>query len=527
MKKLLSIIMAAVMIITMTSIFTMSASAEPAASGTCGDNATWKIENNTLTITGTGAITGYHYNDLPWRGQAANIKKIVVGEGITDIGDGDFYYLDNLTEVSLPSTLKTIGNNAFGYNRKLSAVAIPYGVESIGERAFWATAITSIEVPDSVTQFGDAVFDNCFSLVTVSFSDNITKLGTNTCSACYELKNIKFPKNLKTVGKSAFAGCKKIETVELPDTVTSIGKSAFCLCSNLTAFVMPEGVKIGERAFEGTPKLDPTVITKQPKSKKAANKGDTVTLTIEATGNRLTYDWYYKNTGDKSFTKTTKHDATYEIDVTGARYGRKMYCVVVDRYRRELKSSTVTLTFDTKLTFTKQPVFDYATSGDTAKFTCAASGEGVKYRWYYRNADMKYPSCSSNDTRSYSIKMTDDRDGREMYCVATDKYGVSVMSDKVYMYLSKNITVTQQPVSTSAAVGQTAKISVDATGDGLSYKWYYRNPDMTRFAATSSTSKSYSIKMTEARDGREMFCLITDKYGNAIRTDIVKLSMNK
>ena len=63
--------------------------------------------------------------------------------------------------------------------------------------------------------------------------------------------------------------------------------------------------------------------------------------------------------------------------------------------------------------------------------------------------------------------------------------------------------------------------SIGAIGDGLTYKWYCRNPGTTKFSAASVTTNTFSSIMTDARNGREVYCVITDQYGNSVQSDTV------
>ena len=78
-----------------------------------------------------------------------------------------------------------------------------------------------------------------------------------------------------------------------------------------------------------------------------------------------------------------------------------------------------------------------------------------------------------------------------------------------------------------AAKGEMANVSFAATGDGLTYTWYYKSKGMTGFAKTNSfTSNSYSVAMDATRDGRQIYCVVKDKYGNCVETDVVTLIMS-
>ena len=64
----------------------------------------------------------------------------------------------------------------------------------------------------------------------------------------------------------------------------------------------------------------------------------------------------------------------------------------------------------------------------------------------------------------------------------------------------------------------------DVDGDGLTYKWYFKNKYASEFTYTSSfTGAMYSTTMRDSRDGRQIYCVITDKYGNSVKTDTVTL----
>ena len=71
-----------------------------------------------------------------------------------------------------------------------------------------------------------------------------------------------------------------------------------------------------------------------------------------------------------------------------------------------------------------------------------------------------------------------------------------------------------------------AKVSFKAAGDGLAYTWYFKDAGATSFTKTTAfTGNAYSVTMTEARDGRQVYCVVTDKYGKTAKTSTVTLNM--
>ncbi|MBO5837175.1 MAG: glycoside hydrolase family protein, partial [Oscillospiraceae bacterium] len=258
-------------------------------------------------------------------------------------------------------------------------------------------------------------------------------------------------------------------------------------------------------------------ITQQPVSVQVKN-GEQATIGLTAIGDGLKYQWYYKWKGE--YLKSTDvGQPTYSITMTNDRAGRDMYCVVTDKYGTSVKSNVVTL--GQAVSISKQPQSVTVADGEKATISLSATGEGLKYRWFY-SYNGKFLESSDTGKSSYSITMTQDRAGREMYCIITDKYGNSVQTDTVT--LGMKLAITKQPVSTSASLGKSAKFSFTATGAGLTYQWYYSYNG--QFLPSSDVGKnSYSITMTQERAGRQMYCVITDKFGNTVKTDTVTMHL--
>ncbi len=166
--------------------------------GTCGEGLSWHYDNRTLTITGAGAMDDYSPASglAPWNAYASGITTLVVGEGITDIGDYAFYRLESLRQVSLPSTLTDIGNDAFWYCQALESIDLPAGIGRIGNDAF---------------------------------------------GLCYSLVDVVLPPSLCELGSEAFYSCASLTGVSIPETVTAIGADAFAYCGDGLTLTVTEG----------------------------------------------------------------------------------------------------------------------------------------------------------------------------------------------------------------------------------------------------------------------------------------------
>ncbi len=175
-------------------------------------------------------------------------------------------------------------------------------------------------------------------------------------------------------------------------------------------------------------------------------------------------------------------------------------------------------------TITKQPQTAYAQLGEKVTTTVKATGDGLTYTWYVKDpGDTKYYK-SSITSPTYSVKMTEAKNGRRAICYVTDKYGNKVQSKTVVLRMSA--TITEQPKTAYAQYGKTIKASVSAVGDGLTYQWYVKNAGSDKYIKSSVTGPVYSYKMDEARSDRRVLCYVTDKYGNRVRTEAVVLRMS-
>ncbi|MCD8048489.1 MAG: leucine-rich repeat protein [Clostridia bacterium] len=207
-----------------------------ATSGTCGENVTWELSGTTLTIIGTGDMYDYESsgtNASPWLSNSS-IKKVVIEDGVTSIGDYSFYKCSALTSASLADTLESIGSHAFA-STVLSSIDIPDGVVSIGQWAFYSTDLIEMVIPDSVTDIGAYAFYYCDSLGEVTLSKNLTVINKYTFAYCKWLSFIDIPAKVGAISDYAFYGCSFMTSVFLPTKVANggIGESAFAGCGNL------------------------------------------------------------------------------------------------------------------------------------------------------------------------------------------------------------------------------------------------------------------------------------------------------
>ena len=267
-------------------------------SGACGENLTWTLDESTgeLVISGTGAMYDFSYNNRPW--VADEIQSIVVGNGVTSIGNNAFYdcdniktvvipdcllrigdcsfaFCDNITSINIPSSVTSIGNAAYSGCKRLSKITVDSenayflsddnilydknktelilypatktnthytindGIESIGYGAFaYCYNLTSVTIPDSVTSLGWAAFGGS-ALTKITGGNGIVRIGEYSFAECYGLTSIVIPDNVTSIGEYAFSDCDKLESVTMSSKIESIDQRVFDSCHDLDVIKFP------------------------------------------------------------------------------------------------------------------------------------------------------------------------------------------------------------------------------------------------------------------------------------------------
>ena len=246
------------------------------ASGTCGDNLTWSLDDGgLLAITGSGEMTNF-WGGRPWSSYDRSITSVSLPDGLTSIGAHAFESY-NLTSITIPNSITTIGESAFEGSFLPFSFVIPNNVIKIGSYAFWDCSLSSITIPSSVTDIDLCAFQgsspsrisvdeqnkyyssDAFSVLlnkdkteliycTEAYSgaytipDSVTVIGAYAFFDCYNLTNIVIPNSVTLIGENAFAECGSLTSVVIPNSVTTLGWYAFAGCSSLTSIVIPGSV---------------------------------------------------------------------------------------------------------------------------------------------------------------------------------------------------------------------------------------------------------------------------------------------
>ena len=245
-------------------------------------DVTATLDNNTLTISGTGAMKDWDYSIRPW----SSVTKVIIEDGVTSVGAYAFAYCYGLTSVTIGSSVETIGNWAFAYCYGLTSITMDSLVQTIGAHAFaYCYGLTSVTIPDSVETIGAWAFAYCFSLTSVTIPGSVQTIGAWAFSHCSSLTSVAIPDSVEMIGDYAFADCAKLTRINVdaansayfsengvlfnkdktiliccpggktnyyfvPNSVQTISDYAFNSCSDLTSITISNSVEtIGDYAF--------------------------------------------------------------------------------------------------------------------------------------------------------------------------------------------------------------------------------------------------------------------------------------
>ncbi|MCH5234808.1 MAG: leucine-rich repeat protein [Muribaculaceae bacterium] len=182
---------------------------------------------------------------------------------VTLIGEASFTG-NNITSLELPETITEIGTFAFYQCEELKSVKYPSSLIIIHENAFRnCYSLLSLDLPNSINNIKDNAFQGCKELKSVKLPNSLKILCNYVFGDCYSLEDIKLPDTLELLGSQegggaghCFTNCTNLKSIILPNSLRYIGWSVFEGCTSLVSIVIPESVtSIMYSAFNGCSSL--------------------------------------------------------------------------------------------------------------------------------------------------------------------------------------------------------------------------------------------------------------------------------
>ena len=203
------------------------------------------------TVTGLGdhSFAATSDDGSPCNQLCSNILSVTIPQGVTSIGKKAFYDCKNLITLVLGEDIQTIGNYAFECCTSLTGVTIPQSVTSIGYSAFEGCTALNPLIIKGPTLIGKHAFTGCTSLTSLTLCPDIQTIGDYAFDDT-SLETVTLPKNLTSIGEYAFACCSELESITIPEKVKTINPKTFADCSKLEYIILPAGLTTFDDSLE-------------------------------------------------------------------------------------------------------------------------------------------------------------------------------------------------------------------------------------------------------------------------------------
>jgi hypothetical protein len=480
-------------------------------------------------------------------GSCKNLVNVTLSNALISIGYSAFYGCSELKSITIPDSVTSIEFFAFGSCIKLEGVTLSNKLKYIGDAAFaGCERLLSVVIPASVMRMGQLAFSDCVSLTRVNFLGDAPKLEVNcfknvTATGYYQsgtkgwttpfggltmmalAGDFAFTDNgtaatitgyvgaggavtipsaigghpVTSIGNGAFYLNTSLTIVTIPTSVTRIGSTAFQGCSSLTNVTLPNNVTdIGEGVFLGCVKLSsvtiPSGLTTLRTSVFAGCTALT-TVTIPSTITTIEDGAFYSCTGLKSISFLGNVPTATALSFKG----------VTAPGIRQSEATGWTNTFYglniyiglNGLTIKSGPVGATINQGQNATFSVVAEGTGpFTYQWKKDGAVLTGATAATLRLVNVTVAQAGN------YTVAVSNIQGTTISNAAVLTVNTPLTLTSNPVSRTAAIGDTLApaFSVTATaasGVTLTYQW--RKDGVNILGATSATLGLTAIKATD------------------------------
>lgn len=186
------------------------------------------------------------------------VDPLVIPEGVEEIGDMTFVNCTALTgRVVLPTTLKRINEGAF-FQSKITECNFPEGLEEICEVAFYATRLKEAILPNSCqTLSGSFHFALNYELEKVRFPEGLTVIPDGFVDNCIKLTEFIMPNSIEVIGDRAFWQCGSLKGLYLPPNLKSIGLEGLYYCKGLRTISLPSTLEtLGAESCENWKRIE-------------------------------------------------------------------------------------------------------------------------------------------------------------------------------------------------------------------------------------------------------------------------------
>ena len=213
-----------------------------------------ELGEHNVTGLGESSFSGTYSPDHPKNYTLLSfcnqIQSVTIPESVTSIGKSAFEHCSNLDSLTINGVATSmIGAYAFASCTSLTSLSLVGSFQTIGDYAFVNCGMTSLTIDATITSIEKYAFSSRF-LTSLSLTGNFQEIGDYAFANCTSLTSLSLTGNIQKIGDHAFDSCSSLNTVTLPKSLTSIGSYAFDSCTSLDSIEIPGKVtEIGDCAF--------------------------------------------------------------------------------------------------------------------------------------------------------------------------------------------------------------------------------------------------------------------------------------
>lgn len=212
-----------------------------------------ELDGRKVTGLGESSFSGFyssdHQKDSTLLSFCNQIQSVTIPESVTSIGKSAFEHCSKLDSLTIKGVATSIGASAFASCTSLTSLSLVGSFQTIGDFAFASCGMTSLTIDATITSIEKYAFSSS-SLTSLSLTGNVQKIGDYAFAYCTSLTSLSLTGNIQKIGDHAFDSCSSLNTVTLPKSLTSIGSYAFDSCTSLDSIEIPGKVtEIGDCAF--------------------------------------------------------------------------------------------------------------------------------------------------------------------------------------------------------------------------------------------------------------------------------------
>ena len=421
-----------------------------------------------------------------------NLKTVRVPEGVSTFSIEDS---DSVTRAEIPDTLRFF--QAYNcpalydidipdslrachlYDVAVEDVIVPAGCYFTCNSESLETAY----LPEGRTRINEDMFKNCTHLSGVNIPDGVTSIEYKAFACCFNLSYVELPSSVRCIESYAFLA-SGIRSINIPDGVTEIEYATFRSCGNLNCVQLPSSIhKIEETAFQNCDSLSDVFFD----------------------GSRTQFESILVWNGQESRTS-----------------GKTIYEIFGDA---EIHFSDFIV---------EHPDDFEGPAGSTATFTVVPEGDpdDYMYQWqYFKSEDwIDITTVDSATSQTLELPVTEDNDGWLVRCIVRDITGKPCFSKSASITVTEpTIIIIDQTDVNYGMPGEFVEIFVEAEGEGLKYQWQVlKNGSWVNCSIKDGAkTPTLTLEVKASRDGSQYHCIISDKYGASITSEVATLYMTK